>query len=594
MIGAPALAFVLLAAGNYRGSWRDALQRGFVLFAVIVGISTELLSAFSALTNIAIFVLWCLVSIAAAGVVYRRRHVLRWPGYRRRPIDWLIWGAVALVVIVTAIIALRSPPNSADAMAYHLPRVIYWAQQRNVSFFPTSYLNQISLQPTAEYLMLHGYLLAGDQFANLGQWLGSVVSIVGVSLIAENFGAAARGQAIAALFCATIPIGILQSTGAKNDYLMAAFLVCFVYFTQKAEPELGAIALGLALMTKATAYLFAPGLLFVIFLQGQRRVRLAVACAIAVIILNGPQFWRNYELSGSPLGYDSAQADGRFRWANDRFGFRQTLSNILRNTSEQLGSPADRWNQGVYRTVLAAHRIIGIDPNDPATTWTWEHFQPPRNANHEANAPARWQLLLLMLSLAGLLIARPRSPILLYAGGLVIGFVLFCAFLKWQPFMARMFLPLLVLSSPVAGVALERVRWEAMQILVCLFLMSNARLPLLENWVRPLRGPNNIFRAGRNDQYFADLKQFDNRPEIEAAAAAAGASGCSNIGIDTNKFQVEYPLIALVRQRNPQAHFLHVRVNNPSSKFAAAGAPAPCAVVCLGCGDRYFTSGLPK
>ena len=574
---------------------RDRLLRAIVLCGVAVWALTEGLGSVRLLSRQPLAIGWAVV-IASAVCVWaitdpsraRLRSEPRPSG--SGPVLWISILGIAAVLAVTAVTAATSPPNSADAMAYHLPRVVYWAEQHSVRFFPTPYLNQIMLQPMAEYAMLHTYLLSGgDRFINFVQWFALVGCIVAVSAIAREFGAGARGQAIAALFCATIPGAVLAATGAKNDLLLALWLACAVYFAARwaatASPRDAALfgcALGLALLTKATAYLFAPWPLAAILVRTKPKLlaRGALPAILCALAINAPQYARNLQLSGSPLGFDSAQGNGYYRWRNETFGWKQTVSNFLRNSADQLGARSPRWNRAVFDFVAAVHRTFNIRLDDPSTTWRGAAFAPPVNANHEANAPNRWQLAILSVAAAWLVWRKRR--VALYAISLLCAFVAFCAYLKWQPFMGRLVLPLFVLGSPLAAVA-EEIAPVWLQAALCLFLWNNARPALFQNWVRPLQGPRSILHRSRNEMYFADMGQWDNALSYPAAVAALRESACGVVGIDINNFQLEYPLQALLRQEKPNVLFVHTGVDNPSRRYRQPVTMPPCAIACLDC-----------
>ena len=602
MIVLPLIALLALTYAFAEPSGcRAAFLRALVSFGTATVLITESLSPLHALQALPVALAWTAVIASAAALGWKRKSALpgwRWPGW----LNAMLTAASAAISAVVLTIALVSAPNSTDAMAYHLPRVVYWVQSGSVAFFPTPYLNQIILQPMAEYLMLHTYLLSGgDGFVNLVQWMGCTGSIIGVSLIARSLGAGVRGQAIAALFCATLPNGILQASGAKNDYVLALWLVASVWLgiewvahRRRQDLILFGLAFSLALFTKGTAYLFAPPVLAMALWPARRRIHSVVlATGVCVLILNGPLYWRNFDLSHSPLGFDSAHGNGFYRWRNEKLGWRATVSNVLRNTSEQLGSRSETRNRRVYETVLAAHRFLGIDPNDPETTWRWAKFEPPRNANHETNANNVWHLAIILLATILLLWKQPRAAALPLSAAAA--FVLFCAYLKWQPFQARLLLPLFVLSAPAVGIALEMLRYSILQVTVCFILLSGARLPLLQNWVRPLTGRNSIFQTSREDQYFADLTFWKNKQSYLDTVAAIKQTNCRTIGIDGTANEIEYPIQVLLLRTDPRYRFVHTGVKNASTKYAR-GNERPCVVVCPDCAgmnDKVALYGSP-
>lgn len=178
---------------------------------------------------------------------------------------YIILAGTACIVIITGLIAIIAPPNTWDSMTYHMPRVMHWIQNKTVAHYPTAIQRQLYYAPWAEFAIAHLQILSdGDRFANMVQWFSMVGSLVAVSLIARELGADKKGQLFAALFVVSIPMGILQSSSTQNDYVVSFWLVCFVYYgliilktpNYWLASAIGA-SLGLAIMTKPIAYLYA-------------------------------------------------------------------------------------------------------------------------------------------------------------------------------------------------------------------------------------------------------------------------------------------------------------------------------------------------
>ena len=160
---------------------RDSLLRSAVFLLAAAALVTELLSPLHLLSRWPVAIAWSIVICAW----------LKWGIRFRLPAgrEAFLYLPCFLLAIPVFLAAIISPPNSADAMAYHLPRVVYWAQSGSVAFFPTPYYNQVMLSPLAEYLMLHTYLLSGgDHLVNLIAFASYCGSMLGVSAIAAALG----------------------------------------------------------------------------------------------------------------------------------------------------------------------------------------------------------------------------------------------------------------------------------------------------------------------------------------------------------------------------------------------------------------------
>ncbi len=574
--------------------WRKAFLSAALVWGGLVVVVTDALSLLRELAFWPVLIAWMLLTGIAGGVLKYARLPQENFSWSRRSFgrngtgcsrfETGLLAGIGVIVVLVGVTALAAPPNTYDSMTYHMSRVMHWMQAHSVAYYPTHILRQLHHNPWAEYAILQFQILTGtDRYANLVQWFSLVGSVVGVSLLAQILGASPRGQLLAGLVCATIPMAILQGSSTQTDLVASFWLVCFVdWALLLLDPGAGwgtascaGLALGLAMLTKATAYVFAFPFLVWMGLKLVRQprqgiLRLGLVLAIAAA-LNGGHYSRNFLLFGTPLGPGDEVTSG---YANESLAPAAIASNLIRNVAIHLSTPVPVINRTVEQSIETIHHYLGLSTNDPRLTFTGARFQIGLLSNHEDYATNPVHVFLIALAVTWLVWNRDRSG----AAGYYLlawgsAFVLFCIYLKWQPWISRLQLPLFILAAPVVGLAFSQSRHGGLVNMLMLFVLVSAFPWVLRNDTRPLLGADSLFRSGREAAY------FNNQPVLRAPYTEAVHEllqmNCLRVGLILNADAWEYPLWALPAADNRAIVYEHVNVDNVSHTLAPQGDRLP-------------------
>ncbi len=592
----PALCWAVLVLICWRRNFfpydiRLNLLLGWAVWAAILTALTELAGTLGLLSRLPLAIGWG--ALLLGGVVELRRSprprlTVSLRGWRSSLLwtDVILLTGLGLLALLALVIALVAAPNNWDSMVYHLSRVMHWLQNQSLAFYPTHVLRQLYLAPWTEYVHANLYALtATDHLLNLVQWFNGVGALLGVSLLARQLGADKTGQILSAVFAGSLPMTVLQMTSTQNDLSVAFWLVCVAVFAledlrapgRPAQIGLG-LSLGLAALTKSTAYLFAFPILAVYALRRWQHSRLAflrplILIAGLALLLNLPHYARNTIAFGSPLG----PSEETRLYRNERFGLDVLVSNLSRNLALHFVSVSPL-NEGVESLVRGLHDGLKMDVNDPQTTWQDHRFALKRLVINEDFTGAPLHLILLLMTLAGLILRRRRlfsSEVWIHSGILLAGLLIFCGFLRWQLWHARLHLPLLVLSAAIFGL-LPQVFPARYSRLAGLFLLA-ATLPVFYfNQNKPLVQDWNIFNLPRREVMI--IRKNLVVPYIEGVNYLIEERRCAQLGLFLPDEEWEYPLWELYRAAEAgQFRIEHVAVGNRSASLPRRPFE-PCAV----------------
>ncbi|MDY6782647.1 MAG: glycosyltransferase family 39 protein [Cyanobacteriota bacterium] len=417
-----------------------------------------------------------------------------------------------------------------------------------------------------------------------------------MSLIASQLGANRQGQILATVVCATIPMGILQGSSTNNDYVVALWLVCFAYFTlltvergaNRANVYRLGASLGLAILTKGTAYIYAfPFCLWLAFwgiknLRWQVWKPIGFVLAIALAINLG-HYTRNLLMFASPLGESTQET-------NQDFGLIIFISSVTKNLA--LHSDIVR-NLGlqkiitpmtgvVNKIVEICHIFWGLDVSDPRTmSLQYPKFFVPGLSMNEDTAGNPLHLLLIFISAAVFFVnqkIKNKFCLLGYFLVLLAGFLLFCFLFTWSLPRCRLHLPLFILFAPFIGVVFSKYFNYRVTNFVAVLLIFLSHSWVLNNETRPLLGSSSILKTPRTEHYFNTQPQLKG-PYLDAVNFVE-EKNCSTLGLTFEGSSFEYPLWQLFQQDSKGILIKHINVDNESA-VKADGQFQPCAIIAV-------------
>ena len=389
-----------------------------------------------------------------------------------------------------------APETGHDNLAYHLPRLGYWQQQRAVAPFVAGNARAGSFPPDGNVLQLPPVLFLGhDRFCGLVQLGAAVLTAVAVYGIGRGLGATAFASSLAGLCWLAIPCMLEQAARSMVDVTSTFFIAAAAFFvatrrTGLQGPIAALAAVALAVGTKTTtAVVGAPLALLALWRLWRIGGRLVLLAPLLLLPLGGSYAPANRRVWGDPNGLAS------IRWIVTS----PSLASLRKNVELVLWPFLSPWRRAPGRSLLAAG---------------WE-------ACSGFGYGIGW---LALGALTGVLLCatllRGRAPaerrwIAWWALGCGSALVL-CLTLRHQDSVLRFLLPAAAVVTPAFAWTFDRVAGSTRARLAVAALVWTGVSLLLWHW----EGAERAFRR-RDGRWLARSERYG--PELEPLALLVGA-----------------------------------------------------------------------
>jgi hypothetical protein len=601
--------FLLLGSISTSENWiRDTIIKSSLIFSVILLVITESAGMLHQLNFGFILSSWLVVSILFFFALFlvrdKRKLFIKhiWSSFRafytatKGEVAFYVLATLLLLIFIQGII---NPPNNWDSMTYHLSRIVAWISQESLTHFQTHITRQVYQPPFAEFVILHVNLLGGsDYFSNSVQFFFLLLCFPILLSLLDEMGIKQYPVWMLAVLLFAIPNVVLQASSTQNDIVVSFFILSATVFAFKSFREGGfsnflylGVSVGLAMLTKGTAYIFLAPILFIFGIAILYKtlatkklvfIHFSLVAALVVMALNAGHFYRNQQLSGNILGTSERENN---RYVNQVMDADVMTSNLIKNISLHLGPyPLSRISK---RAVLGLHSLLGLNADDPGANWLGEPFLGASDfPSHEDTAANPFHFFLILTALIFIIIAwvkrkaRVDRMILLLMFVLVFQMLFFSWYLRWQPWHSRLHTTGFMLSIPLIIYVCQFNDWfkrlvnvfiPIIIVYACFVVLINSSRPYLS--YAPVTRDITILDSRDKKFYANKLLLFE---EYEAIKNEIAKLEYKNIGLILDREDWEYPLFRDVYTRPIRP--VHVMVNNVTSAAPVQVEQVDCIV----------------
>lgn len=566
-------------------------------------ILTEILSFIKCMEFASLIVGWLLFDLLLVFLCYKKRDKISRiiPHKIYQNLKWYYVISI-FITLLSLYFAIKTVPYNFDSMTYHLSRVAHWANNKSVAHYSTNIVRQVASPVLAEFVILQIYIInrGNDALVNILQCMSFITNTFIIWGIAKKLKCKPGYCFLASFLYMTTPIAFAESVTTQVDNFAALWMLIFVYFIIdfldiKEKIEISKVSItNVIVLGSCIAFgylckpsvsiamvIFAIWLLLICILRKDKIINLIKLVA--------------YSLPGMiiPLGIEISRNIYTFKkLASPITGGRQligtlnpayVLVNCIKNITYNLPNIYDDNSQS--NILFFVHKIanaLKVAINDPSISEDGVEFQvwPARTYGIDI-AVNPVILILTIICIIWIILSLKRTKLselpTQFSVVSIFCFILFCAVLRWEPFVSRYMISYLALLCIVVCIQIQDIECKSQRfssaIIGIACFCSLIDLYGLYKYNKSVCQMTNS--VSREEGYF-----FAYDSELDAyryATQYIRNNNYKNIGFFCSDNYYEYPLIKMLE--NDIERFEHIGVNNETSKYSDLSYIPDCIFV---------------